>query len=143
LTNLINGPNFRGRSIKEHLIDPAYFEKMSNLLREIIKERKANAIIYEEYLKQIADLAIRVNGMIRDDLPASIQSAAQRALYNNLDEDENLALKIDEAIMRVKKADWKGNPQKENEIKSEIYKILNDVDEVERIFPIIKQQIEY
>jgi len=50
---------------------------------------------------------------------------------------------MDETIQWVKKADWKGNPQKENEIKAAIYNILKDVDEVERIFPIIKQQSEY
>ncbi len=50
--------NVRQKIIKEHLIDPAFFEEMSKLLDVIIKERKANAISYEEYLKKIAALAI-------------------------------------------------------------------------------------
>jgi len=135
--------NVRRKIIKEHLIDPAYFEEMSKLLSEIIKERKANAVSYEEYLKKIAELAKRVNNMTRDDLPARIQTIAQRALYNNLGKNEELAIAMDAAIKRVKKADWKGNLHKENEIKAEIYKILKDEDEVERIFPIIKQQNDY
>ncbi|MBU1152923.1 DEAD/DEAH box helicase family protein [bacterium] len=135
--------NVRRKIIKEHLIDPAYFEEMSKLLSEIIKERKANATSYEEYLKRIAELAKRVNNLTRDDLPAHIQTPAQRALYNNLGKNEALSLATDEAIKRVKKADWRGNPPKEQEIKAEIYKILKDVNEVERIFPIIKQQNEY
>jgi len=135
--------NVRRKIIKEHLIDPAYFEEMSKLLNEIIKERKANATSYEEYLKRIAELAKRVNNLTRDDLPAHIQTPAQRALYNNLGKNEALAIATDEAIKRVKKADWRGNPPKEQEIKAEIYKILKDVNEVERIFPIIKQQNEY
>lgn len=135
--------NVRRKIIKEHLIDPAYFEEMSKLLNEIIKERKANAVSYEEYLKKIAELAKRVNNLTRDDLPARIQTPAQRALYNNLGKNEALAIATDEAINRVKKADWKGNPQKENEIKAAIYEILKDINEVERIFPIIKQQNEY
>jgi type I restriction enzyme R subunit len=135
--------NVRRKIIKEHLIDPAYFEEMSKLLNEIIKERKANAVSYEEYLKKLAELAKRVNNLTRDDLPARIQTHAQRALYNNLGKNETLALAADEAINRVKKADWKGDLRKENEIKEEIYKILKDVNEVERIFPIIKQQNEY
>jgi type I restriction enzyme R subunit len=44
--------NVRRKIITEHLIDPAYFEEMSKLLDEIIKERKANAISYEEYLRK-------------------------------------------------------------------------------------------
>ena len=135
--------NVRRKIIKDHLIDPAYFEEMSKLLNEIIKERKANAVSYEEYLKKIAELAKRVNNLTRDDLPARIQTPAQRALYNNLGKNEALAIATDEAINRVKKADWKGNPQKENEIKAAIYEILKDINEVERIFPIIKQQNEY
>ncbi|MBU2621541.1 MAG: HsdR family type I site-specific deoxyribonuclease [Proteobacteria bacterium] len=135
--------NVRRKIIKEHLIDPAYFEEMSKLLNEIIKERKANAVSYEEYLKKIAELAKRVNTMIRDDLPARIQTLAQRALYNNLGKNESLAIEMDEAIKRVKKADWKGNLQKEKEIKAAIYEILKDENEVERIFSIIKQQNEY
>lgn len=135
--------NVRRKIIKEHLIDPAYFEEMSKLLNEIIKERRANAVSYEEYLKKIAELAKRVNTMIRDDLPARIQTPAQRALYSNLGKNESLAIEMDEAIKRVKKADFRGNPQKENEIKAEIYRILKDKNEVERIFPIIKQQNEY
>jgi type I restriction enzyme R subunit len=135
--------NVRVKIIREHLIDPAYFEEMSKLLNEIIKERKASAISYEEYLKKIVELAKRVSNIIRDDLPASVQTPAQRALYNNLGKNEDLAVSIDEAIRRIKKADWRGNPPKENEIKSEIFKILEDVKEVERVFSIVKQQNEY
>ena len=50
--------NVRQKIIREHLIDPAYFEEMSKLLSEIIKERKANALQYEEYLKKISELAL-------------------------------------------------------------------------------------
>jgi len=135
--------NVRRKIIKEHLIDPAYFEEMSKLLSEIIKERKESAENYEEYLKKISDLAKKVNTMTRDDLPSGIQTRAQRALYNNLGKDEAMAIKIDEAIKRVSQADWRGNFSKENEIKHAIYHILKNVEEVNRVFPIIKQQNEY
>lgn len=135
--------NVRRKIIKEHLIDPAYFDEMSKLLSEIIRERKDEAIKYEEYLKKIADLAKRVSTTKRADLPRSIKTQSQRSLYNNLGKNEVLAIEIDEAIMRVKKADWKGNPPKENEIKATIHKILKDEAEVERIFSIVKQQNDY
>lgn len=136
--------NVRRKIIKEHLIDPAYFEEMSKLLNEIIKERKESAIGYEEYLKKIADIAMKVSKPGEDDLPESIRkSPARRTLYNNLGKDESLALRLDEVIKRVKKEGWRGNLPKENEIKAELFKILKDINEVERIFPIIKQQNEY
>src|SRR6185312_943476 len=47
--------NVRSKIIKEHLNDPAFYEKMSALLDEIIAARHARAIEYEEYLKRIAE----------------------------------------------------------------------------------------
>ena len=61
--------NVRAKIVKEARTDPAYFEKMSALLNEIIAARKAKAIEYEEYLKRIADLARRVQAGKPDDLP--------------------------------------------------------------------------
>ncbi len=50
---------------------------------------------------------------------------------------------MDETIKHVKKADWRGNEAKEREIKKALYDLLKDIDMVEHIFPIIKQQNEY
>lgn len=135
--------NVRSKIIKENLIDPAFFDEMSKLLDEIIKERKANAVSYEEYLKKIAALAKKVNAGKSDFTPAVLKTHAHIALYNNLGKDENLALQIDEAVKRVKKADFRGNRQKENEVKAALYQVLKDEKEVERIFAIVKQQGEY
>ena len=45
--------NVRNVIIRDRLTDPAFYEKMSTLLDEIIAARKAKAIEYEEYLKQM------------------------------------------------------------------------------------------
>ncbi len=135
--------NVRSLIIKYHLIDPAYFNEMSQLLSEIVKERRAHAVDYEEYLKKIDDLTKRVMYEPPEDLPAGIRSNAQQALYHNLGKNEALALAVDTAIRSSLRADWRGNIPSENEIKSAIYKVLNDTSEVERIFQIVKQQNEY
>jgi type I restriction enzyme R subunit len=81
--------NVRRKIIKEHLSDPAYYETMSALLDEIITARKAKAMEYEEYLKRIAELAIRVEAGVAEDTPEQLKSSrALRALYNNLKRDE-------------------------------------------------------
>src|SRR5437764_6440134 len=73
--------NLRRKIIKEHLSDPAYYEKMSALLDEIIAARKAKAIEYEEYLKRIADLARKVEAGLAEDTPEPLKrSPALRAL---------------------------------------------------------------
>lgn len=135
--------NVRSHIIKNHLLDPAYFEKMSKLLDEIIKQRKQNAIDYQDYLKKIADLARQVSTKQPDGKPTSLNTDAKRALYNNLGENEALALQLNDAVMDRKEDSWRGNTAKENEIKRAIFDIVKDADEVERIFAIVKQQRDY
>jgi len=157
--------NVRRKIIKEHLNDPAYYKKMSELLDEIIKKRKNNAIEYEQYLIKIAELVKKVQTGHTDDMPEAVKrSAGIRALYNNLMEgnairvtDENtsdnyktdkdraleLALSIDSAVKNKRHDGWRGVQAREQVIKRQLYEILKDETEVERLFPIIKAQTEY
>jgi type I restriction enzyme R subunit len=157
--------NVRRKIIKEQLTDPAYYEKMSALLDEIIAARKAKAIEYEDYLKRIADLARKVEAGLADDTPEPLKrSRALRAIYNNLpavpaaanaaaepsakydaggDEKLKLALRIDEAVKRVRPDGWRGVQPREQVIKAELYRILRDEAEVERIFLVVRSQAEY
>lgn len=154
--------NVRRKIIREHLIDPSFFESMSTLLAEIIKERRENAINYAEYLERIAELVQQVNEGKTDDTPEILKTPAQRVIYNNLGKDEHLALLIDAAIRKSKRDGFRGNLAKEREIKSEIYNTLKNysketdtialgdppvsygiVQSVERIFKIIIEQKEY
>jgi type I restriction enzyme R subunit len=156
--------NVRRKIIKEHLTDPAFYEKMSALLYEIINLRRTKAIEYEEYLKRIGELAKSVGLGVADDTPEPLKnSRALRALYNNLkavgefatsdvgakykeSEDPVLevALAIDETVKRTRPDDWRddGGP-KEQVVKAALYDVLQNKDDVERIFPIIKAQDEY
>jgi type I restriction enzyme R subunit len=52
-------------------------------------------------------------------------------------------MKIDDAIRRVRPDAWRGVPAREQAIKQALFEELHDVDEVERMFLIIKQQKEY
>lgn len=135
--------NVRAKIIKEHLNDPAYYEKISALLDEIIKARKAKAVEYEDYLKQIADLITDMAQGKGDAAPATLNTPGKRALFNNLGENEELALEVDAAVKENRPDGWRGVEPKERAIKSAIYAILGSEDEVERIFTIIKAQSEY
>jgi type I restriction enzyme R subunit len=135
--------NVRRKIIKEHLNDPAFYEKMSALLDEIIASRKAKAIEYEAYLKQIAVLAARVQAGQAEGTPRTLDTPGRRALFNNLGQDEKLALKIDEVVKTTRPDGWRGIQAREQIIKAALYGVLQNGDEVERIFRIIKQQTEY
>ncbi len=135
--------NVRRKIIKENLTDPEFYAKMSALLDEIIKTRKAKAIDYEEYLKRIAEIAKMVHAGKDGNTPEALDTPGKRALFNNLAHDETLALTIDETVKRVRPDNWRGFQPREQVIKSSLYDILNDADEVERIFLILKAQREY
>lgn len=132
--------NVRSKIIKEQLTDPAYYEKMSALLDEIIAARKAKAIEYEEYLRRIGQVATQVAAGKSDQTPTSLDTPGKRALWNNLGQDETLALKLDAAVKNARRDDWRGGQAKENEIKHALYNILQNPEEVERIFKIIVAQ---
>jgi type I restriction enzyme R subunit len=135
--------NVRSKIIKEHLSDPAYYEKMSALLDEIIATRKAKAVEYEEYLERIAELAKQVAAGQPEETPEKLDTPGKRALYNNLNQDEELALRIDETVKTARPDSWRDVQSREYVIKGALYGVLHDVAEVERIFPIIKAQKEY
>jgi len=159
--------NVRRKIIKEHLSDPAYYERMSSLLDEIIALRKAKALKYEDYLQRIAELVKKVDvGMSEDTLEPLKKSPALRALYGNLKKEKtlaqaghvaappsgeavtgdpvlDLAMRLDAAIKRVRPDGWRGVKAREQTIKQALYNILGDAAEVERLFPIIEAQSEY
>ncbi|MCL1620344.1 type I restriction endonuclease subunit R [Ralstonia pseudosolanacearum] len=154
--------NVRSKIIKESLTDPAYYEKMSALLDEIIRLRKEKAIEYEEYLKRIAELATKVQTGKADDAPVQLDTLGRRALYNNLKDfvptrtvaqpratygntDPTLALvlKVDEAIKLKRPDSWRGVTAREQMVKQILYEVLMDIDAVNRLYPVIFAQKEY
>jgi type I restriction enzyme R subunit len=135
--------NVRTKIVKEHLTDPVFFEKMSLLLSEIIKQRKAKAIDYEEYLKQIAALAKQVQEGKTSDTPRELDSPAKVVLYHYFDQDVEKALMVHDVVVEYAPSGWKGDSAKENKIKEVIYKKLKDFDETVKVFDVIKEQGEY
>ena len=135
--------NVRQRIIKEHLNDPVFYDRISDLLNEIIKHRREKAIQYEEYLKQLDGLVKRLEAGTDEETPEKLDTPGKRAIYNNLGENEELALRVDTAVKMNRPDSWRGNEAKEREIKRVLYQELGDTNEVERIFLVIKAQGEY
>lgn len=135
--------NVRSKIIKENLNDPEFYSRMSELLDELIKARKEKALDYEEYLKRIAEIAKMVNAGASSDTPDELDTPGKRALYNNLRQEKELAIRLDLKIREVRPDGWRGVQPREQIIKQGLYEILADESEVERIFTIIKAQPEY
>ena len=64
-------------------------------------------------------------------------------MFDNLDRDEEVAVKIDAAIRHVKKAGWRGNLIKEREVRAAIRHHVADEARIDAIFDLVKKQDEY
>jgi type I restriction enzyme R subunit len=157
--------NVRRLIIDEMAVNPKYYEKMSELLDALIQARKQQATDYKTYLARIVELARQAQKPETQTLyPASIVTPALRALYDNLkeytaavlgeqpegyagvvpeDATAALVLQVDEAVRRVKKANWRGNRLKEKEVFIAIRQALNDEAAARAIFELVKNQRDY
>jgi len=124
--------NIRKLIVERQDVNPAYYEKMSQILKELIKKRKEDLIQYEQYLKEIEKLT---QSLIKEEAedspyPASLRdSKAKRAIYDNLPgyfNRESTAQRIHQAILKSKKDDWRHNKIKQREVKNAIRKVLEE-----------------
>jgi type I restriction enzyme, R subunit len=136
--------NVRKVIIEESQTNPKYYEKMSVLLNELIQQRKDETLAYQEYLKKITALAERLrNSTNNGDYPTSLNTAAKRALYDNLDNDANLVDELDYVIQYTKNEGWRDGGIKERKVRIAVQQILKDDAKTEEIMKIIKAQSEY
>ncbi len=139
--------NIRKVITDEKRVNPRYYERMSELLDALILERREQALEYAEYLKKIQALAQQVSQPEQSNshtYPSSIDTHAKRALYDNLDNDEVLANKIDTAVRYTKKDGWVGNNLKQREVAYAVRKELgHKADKLTEIMELLKNQSEY
>lgn len=81
-----------------------------------------------------------------DSYPETINTPTKRALYDNLDQNEDLTDKVDAAIRLSKQADWQGHLIKERRITNAVHQTVSeyqiDID-IEALINLVKAQQEY
>lgn len=114
--------NVRKLIINESPVDPVYYDKMSKLLDALIEQRRKGVVSYKEYLDKIAQITkdAKMPGGGSGGYPANMKTAALRALYNNLDQNEDLALAVDAAIVGSRQDGWKTNAMKTKKVRNAI-----------------------
>jgi len=136
--------NLRKVIIDEQPINPKYYEKMSELLDSLIKQRREEALDYEKYLAELVALANKVQKPGGGaDYPKSLNTGAKRALYDNLGKDEDLALAVDYAVLTSKKDGWRGHKVKEKEVRYAVKRVLHDEQLSDTVFELVKNQSDY
>jgi type I restriction enzyme, R subunit len=138
--------NVRRLIIDEMPTNPKYYQRMSELLSELVKRRKQEDIDYKEYLAEIVALTKQVKNPEQSAYyPATMDTKATQALYDNLGKDEKKAMDVHEAITRAREDGWRGHPQKERRIRIEIQRAVPGLsaDELKALFEIVTNQNEY
>ena len=137
--------NVRKLIIDESPINPKYYERMSELLDALIKQRKEAAVSYEEYLSKIIEVTRQAKaGPKVGAYPATINTASTRALYDNLGRDETLALRVDQEVRRSLQDDWRSNAMKTRRVRQAIEGVLGgDEARVEQTLALVKNQNDY
>ena len=138
--------NVRRLIIDEMPTNPKYYQRMSELLDELVKQRKRSDIEYKAYLAKLVEFSKQVNNPEQSKYyPQNINSRGKQALYDNLGKDTNKAMEVHDAIMDSRQDAWRGNPLKERAIKIGIKKSVNGIstEEIDDILEIIKNQNEY
>lgn len=136
--------NVRKVIIEESQTNPKYYEKMSKLLDELIRMRKEETLAYLEYLEKIKELAKQVSvPSSSTDYPTTVNSRAKQALYDNLESNELLALRLDQVIQENKLDGWRDGGIKEKKLMLAVNTVINDPDKTLELMEIIKAQSEY
>ena len=156
--------NVRRLIIDEMAVNPEYYKRMSELLDALIEQRRREALDYKAYLERIVDITRQARKPETGSYPQGINSPARRAFYDNLknvddledhllkthavrdlpDPVEAAALAVDDAIRAVKKANWRGNPMKEREVRKAIRSVLGgDEALVDELLELAKNQRDY
>jgi type I restriction enzyme R subunit len=135
--------NVRRLIIDETPVNPKFYERMSELLTDLVRKRKDDAIAYAEYLEKIAELVRGLKDGHGGEYPASMDTPGRKALYDNLGRDEALASGVDNAIRGAAQIGWRGNRMKEKMIRRRLQDVLQSDDAVDSIMEIIRSHDEY
>nr|MDA3876446.1 HsdR family type I site-specific deoxyribonuclease [Halothiobacillus sp.] len=152
--------NIRKTIIRDQLTDPRFYDSMSKLLDDLIKQSRENTAAYEEFLRQAEDLVKRLaTKQPEAGIPVVLHGNHEAVvIYNNLDsisvstfhsptDDEEraeLAVGIDLAIRENAPAGWIGDQPREAKVLNALFPILGrDRVATAALFEIIKNQPGY
>lgn len=157
--------NVRKTIIRDQLTDPRFYEEMSKLLNDLIKQKCDETDEYEEFLRKAEALVkTMAKGHTDTGVPAELKGKREAiVLFNNLGTilarhdghiSDNtpeyrqklvtLAMALDDAMREHAPAGWKGDSARESQVLNSIFPLMNrNRGATQAIFDIIKNQPGY
>ena len=142
--------NIRKVIVEETPVNPKYYEKMSELLEDLIAQRRRDAIDYKKYLRQIAELAKQVKSPNLVDYPASLNTPGKRALYDNFfPKQEETTLLVDSTLHENAQDGWRSNRAKKRMLGNSVADALDAVgvslfeERINELLDLVSEHNEY
>jgi len=146
--------NVRKTIIRDQLTDPRFYDQMSKLLDDLIKQNRTDAAAYETFLRKAETLVKQLAGKSEDGVPAALHGKPEAlVLFSNLgsipgvsflcpaliDERVALALLIDLTVRESAPAGWRGDQAREAQVSNALFPLLGrDREATLALFAIIK-----
>ncbi len=126
--------------------NPAYYDKISALLKQLLDDVKNGKLSYKELIEKLIQKVREMKGHGRV-YPTTISSLGMKALYDNLGKNEELAIKVHQAVKENAKDGWRdlSVPAKMKKVRRVVSEALNYEDEefISQIMTVISNQKEY
>ena len=137
--------NIRRIIVDNNPLNPKFYENLSQILDELIEQRKKGALDYEKYLKEVINLAKQLQTKNTNNIyPPEINSDGKRAIYDNFSQDIDWIARLDETIKTYKSDGYIGNKMKERELMRTIKPLSDEKGvDIDKLFELIKLQEDY
>lgn len=137
--------NIRRKIVERLTVNPKYYERISEILNKLIQDRKQGVIDYKTSLEKYIEIAKNIEHPEESDhYPASIsKSKALMAIYDNIGEDEALAIRLHKGVLESVLSGFRNDEIKKRRIKDKLFKILKDDAKTEQLYMIVEKQEEY
>ncbi|MEQ1622867.1 MAG: type I restriction endonuclease subunit R [Methylophilaceae bacterium] len=151
--------NVRKTIIRDQLTDPKFYDEISKLLEDLIKQKRDDTTAYEKFLQKAEELVKKMAAKNTGSHPHVLNGHPEAvALFNNLasiaattfvcpaDEDgkATLALELDQAMREQAPAGWKGDDTREKQVLNALFPLMSrDRVATQAVFEIIKNQPGY
>ncbi|WP_198946991.1 type I restriction endonuclease subunit R [Marispirochaeta aestuarii] len=159
--------NVRKTIIRDQLTDPRFYEELSKLFDDLIKQKRDDTESYEAFLRKAEALVEQMaKGQADEEIPAELVGKREAmVIYNNLpsiladptaagearETPEyfgttrlDLTLEIDHAMREKAPAGWRGDDTREKQVLNALFPLVGrDREATKAIFEIIKNQPGY
>ena len=161
--------NVRKTILRDQLTDPRFYAEMSQLLDDLIRQRRDDTVAYAAFLRQAEELARRlVRGQSDAGLPVELRDKREAAvIYHNLPaimallspallaqiaeggveyghERLRLALAVDRVMREEAPAAWRGDETRRRQVQNALYAVMHrDRTATQALFDLVHKQAGY